>query len=420
MKFISLTMKSLFLRHLANQINRFNSALMVAVCVLFLAGGIYASDKMLIVIIDGARYSETFGDASHTYVPVMWNLSQQGTRINTFYNDSLTWTARAIPALWCGTWTGVVDTVYNGNSTQYSTRPSIFEYYRKQKNMPENQCFYVLKYLTSLWLPSFDSQYGPNYWPRYHSQGGNDSQVATQAQWVMNTYHPKFLWVYLADVDGAGHSGNWDDYTRAIQTADSIVGVLWNQVQADPFYRNSTNMFVTNDHGRHDDQHGGFSGHGDGCPGCRHIMFLAMGPDIKQNYASAQARRIPDMTVTACNLLGVDPERATGEVMQEILQPTALPPEGEVAVSAEFTLQPNFPNPFNAVTKIRYSLRNPGNVTVEIFNAAGQKVQSLFSGWQNAGSHSLSWNAGALPSGIYFYHVSTGEMTLSSKALLLK
>ena len=90
------------------------------------------SDKILIVIIDGARYSETFGDPNHTYVPQMWNLAQQGAYIDSFYNDSLTYTSRAIPALWCGSWTEVRDTIYHGNNTQYTIKPTIFEYYRQR------------------------------------------------------------------------------------------------------------------------------------------------------------------------------------------------------------------------------------------------------------------------------------------------
>ena len=135
----------------------------------------------MIIIIDGARYSETFGDPEHTYIPKMYALSNEGTIIDDFQNDYITYTSRAIPALWCGAWTEVRDTFYAGYQTQYTIKPSIFEYYRKQKNIPLEECFYILKYIEGLWLPSFHPDYGPYYWPQFHSIGISDDDVAEQA-----------------------------------------------------------------------------------------------------------------------------------------------------------------------------------------------------------------------------------------------
>jgi hypothetical protein len=381
------------------------------------------AENMMIVIIDGARYSETFGDSFHNNIPRMWNLSRQGTVVDKFYNDSLTYTARAIPALWCGTWTEVLDTNYAGSQTAYAVKPTIFEYFRKQKNLPAQECFYVLKYISSLWLASFDVEYGPAYWPQYHSVGSNDDDVTNQTRWVINTYHPRFLWVYLADVDGAGHTGDWQRYTSAIQKADSIVDVLWQTLQADPFYQNTTDLFVTNDHGRHDDVHGGFSGHGDGCEGCRHIQFLALGPDIKANYVSRQYRRIPDLAVTASSLLGLNPQRASGDIMTEIVAVNAL--SGENLLSLRFKLEGNFPNPFNMNTRIRYYLPVSDRVTVRIFDQLGQEVRLLVNSTQPAGEHTVSWNGCdnsdiPLSSGLYFYTVEVAHQSAAGKIILMK
>jgi len=279
-----------------------------------------STEKMMIVVIDGARYSETFGDPNHTYIPNMWNLSKQGTVLENFYNDSLTFTARAIPALWCGSWTEVRDTVHSGFRTNFTVKPTMFEYFRKQKNLPAESCYYVLKFIQNLWLPSFDPLYGPDFWPTFHSLGTSDDEVTIQALHILDNHHPHFIWVYLADVDSYGHSGDWDKYTAAITKADSIAGILWAKLQLDPFYRNSTTLFVTNDHGRHDDSHGGFKGHGDDCEGCRRIQFLAIGPGIKQNFVSKKHRRIPDMSVTVAKILDIDPGQATGDLMVEIFK----------------------------------------------------------------------------------------------------
>jgi len=377
-----------------------------------------SADKIMIVIIDGARYSETFGDPEHTYIPRMWELSGEGTIIDDFQNDYLTYTSRAIPALWCGAWTEVHDTLYAGHQTQYTINPTIFEYYRKQKNMPADECFYVLKYIEGLWLPSFHPDYGPDYWPKYHSIGISDDDVAEQAELVMDTYHPHFLLVYLADVDHAGHGGNWQNYTTAIHKADSIVGFLWDKLQSDSFYQNSTTMFVTNDHGRHDDQNGGFSGHGDGCDGCRHIQFLALGPGIKKNFVSTQYRKIPDMAVTAAEILGIDPEEATGVVMSEILETTDV--RSSILSSYEFSLEENYPNPFNPSTTIRYHIPEKSFVILKVYDVVGNEVAELVNEEKHIGTFEITWNAENLTSGVFFYKLQAGSFVESKKMILIK
>jgi membrane-anchored protein YejM (alkaline phosphatase superfamily) len=271
--------------------------------------------KVVLIVIDGLRYSEGLGDLDRTNIPQIGQLSLQGTYNESFYNDSLTYTSRAIPALWCGSWTEVRDTLYQDQSTQYSVKPTLFEYFRKQRNKSSEDCFYLLKSVSAPWLPSFHEDYGPDFWPTFISQGDSDNEVMDNAINIIDNFSPDLLWIYLADVDTAGHSGNWLSYTDAIATADSLVGDLWDHLQEHPDYSENTIMFITNDHGRHDYD---FSGHGDDCNGCRHIMFMSIGVGIKSGHVVNQYRRIPDFAVTVANIMDLDPEYSTGEVMIEI------------------------------------------------------------------------------------------------------
>jgi hypothetical protein len=87
---------------------------------------------------------------------------------------------------------------------------------------------------------------------------------------------------------------------------------------------------------------------------------------------------------------------------------------------AEFKLLQNYPNPFNASTTIRYSLSEPSDVTIEIFDILGRRVSILQKGTQPAGYHQALWNAGDMPSGVYFYKMQAGEFSEINRMVLLK
>ncbi len=397
----------------------------VILIVLLIASAVLARDNVIIIVIDGARYTETFGDPSRSYIPEMTEIASEGTYIDHFYNDSITYTSRAIPALWCGTWTDVRDTVNDsGNNTKYAVSPTIFEYFRKATVSGDVNCIYTIKYITSLWLPSYNNNFGPDYWPYFNSQGSKDVDVLDETIGLMREYHPQLLWVYLADVDSYGHSGNWNNYTRAITIADSIVGVIWEEAQQDSVYSGKTTLFVTNDHGRHDDDHGGFTGHGDGCDGCRRILLLAAGPGIKQGYVSTQNRRIPDLAVTALSIFGIEAEYATGEVMDEIFSTVEV---GQTAMvhPRNMILHSCYPNPFNSKLTISFSISEPSEIEFRIRDLTGKEIISFNEHYSEPGHHQFNWNANdwndrTVSSGIYFITTGSAGVFTTSKVVYLK
>ncbi|NUO83498.1 T9SS type A sorting domain-containing protein [candidate division KSB1 bacterium] len=92
---------------------------------------------------------------------------------------------------------------------------------------------------------------------------------------------------------------------------------------------------------------------------------------------------------------------------------------------ATFELAQNYPNPFNPSTKIAFALPHAAHVTVDIYNMAGQQVATLFEGYRSAGRYEVMWNGKDLRgktvgSGIYFYRLHTGEMSLTKRMLLVK
>ena len=85
-----------------------------------------------------------------------------------------------------------------------------------------------------------------------------------------------------------------------------------------------------------------------------------------------------------------------------------------------FSLSQNFPNPFNPVTTIQYSLPSESSVQLTVYNINGQEVEYLVDDILPAGIHNINWDASKLTSGIYFYRLTTDSYTESKKMLLIK
>ena len=100
-------------------------------------------------------------------------------------------------------------------------------------------------------------------------------------------------------------------------------------------------------------------------------------------------------------------------------------PENETPIIGSIQLQGNYPNPFNPATQISFSLPYEEEIELIIYNVKGQKVKTLFSGFAEEGTHSLTWNgeneAGrSVSSGIYFYELKTSSRELTRKMLMMK
>jgi len=86
----------------------------------------------------------------------------------------------------------------------------------------------------------------------------------------------------------------------------------------------------------------------------------------------------------------------------------------------EFALLQNYPNPFNPVTVINYQLPKNSDVKLGIYNAQGKLMGILVNESQSAGDYNVEWNAGAFPSGVYFYRLEAGSFVSNKKMILIK
>ena len=112
-----------------------------------------------------------------------------------------------------------------------------------------------------------------------------------------------------------------------------------------------------------------------------------------------------------------------------LMSPTPLQPNLATSL-AEETLPETFdllvyPNPFNPLTTISYTLPEAGAVELSIYNYLGQKVATLYSGQQPAGTHRIVWdgsadNTVAVSAGLYICRLQAGKYEVSRKVILLK
>ena len=94
--------------------------------------------------------------------------------------------------------------------------------------------------------------------------------------------------------------------------------------------------------------------------------------------------------------------------------------EEEKIFITSYRLSQNFPNPFNPVTIISYTIPKSSLVKIEIFNILGKSVSVLVNAYQKKGEYSINFIAGSLPSGIYFYQMTAGDYSEVKKMMLVK
>ena len=89
-------------------------------------------------------------------------------------------------------------------------------------------------------------------------------------------------------------------------------------------------------------------------------------------------------------------------------------------VPGEFCLNAPYPNPFNPVTNIEFSLPQDTHVSLIIYNVSGQLVDILKDGYSQSGYYTILWDAKGKPSGLYFCTLKVNNITDTKKMLLLR
>jgi endo-1,4-beta-xylanase len=98
----------------------------------------------------------------------------------------------------------------------------------------------------------------------------------------------------------------------------------------------------------------------------------------------------------------------------------ATPVEQRESLPDAFYLSDNYPNPFNSMTRMQYSVPRTSFITIKIFNLHGQVVQDLFAGVRQPGNYTVTFDANGLPSGVYICQMKAENFDKRKRITLLK
>ena len=87
---------------------------------------------------------------------------------------------------------------------------------------------------------------------------------------------------------------------------------------------------------------------------------------------------------------------------------------------AEYLLGQNYPNPFSLATEISYSLMKPGIVSLKVYDIYGRETRELVNEHHSAGNYYVTFNAGNLPGGVYYYRLKINDVIKTRRMLLLQ
>lgn len=95
-------------------------------------------------------------------------------------------------------------------------------------------------------------------------------------------------------------------------------------------------------------------------------------------------------------------------------------PDISIPVVNSVTLHPNYPNPFNPSTEITFDLPHSMHASLKVYDVLGREVAELANGPLNAGTHTVTFDASTLSSGVYFYRLESGAFSTTRKMVLMK
>lgn len=285
----------------------------------------YEAENIIVIVMDGPRYSETWGDITHQNITHLYNdIAKQGVVYTGFYNNGPTYTLSGHTSITTGYYQEI-----NNSGQESPNYPSFFQYWLTNGRKSNESAWIIaskdkIEILNNCKNVRYKDRGVPstNCGINGINTGYRDDSITFKTVIkTLTNYQPKLLLINLKEPDNLAHKGNWSNYLKGIKQSDEYIFQIWNYIQSSPFYKDKTALFITNDHGRHlDGVAGGFSNHGDGCDGCRRLFLCAVGPDFKSGTTITTRRELIDITATIAEILHLQMNYSNGKIMYELFK----------------------------------------------------------------------------------------------------
>ncbi|MFY7944848.1 MAG: sulfatase-like hydrolase/transferase [Crocinitomicaceae bacterium] len=283
----------------------------------------FKTKYVVILVIDGPRFSETYGDKTCRLSPILCDsLRYQGAFYEDFRNNGPTYTVPGHTAIATGQYQRISNT-----GSSLPKNPSLFQYYLKSTGSDKSDAFIVsskgkLDVLANTKNKNWQNKHlastycGPNGNGIGYGKDENTFEKVTEL--ISSQKPPHVMLINLLAVDVYGHAANWEKYQESITKCDKYAARLWSMIQSNSTMKDQTTLFITNDNGRHlDGVKSGFINHGDRCEGCEHISLLILGPDTPKNLSIKKDGELIDISKTIAQLLKFEMPTSKGRFLSE-------------------------------------------------------------------------------------------------------
>ena len=189
----------------------------------------YQTKNVIVVVVDGLRYSEGWGDLTHQYIPRMAEILSKDGVVNThFYNLGDTYTSAGHTSLT----TGIYQSIDN-SGTELPDNPSFFQYWNQVYDNDQRKSWVItskdkLAVLADCKNPYWNGQFTPSANCGVDGLGvgsgyREDSLTLKIALKILSEDHPNLVLINFRDPDYSAHTGNWISYIKGIRTTDEYV-----------------------------------------------------------------------------------------------------------------------------------------------------------------------------------------------------
>ena len=149
-------------------------------------------------------------------------------------------------------------------------------------------------------------------------------------------------------------------------------------------------------------------------------LAKAQDPTYGNTYYNIMWQELENLTTISIHKAIIDLASLWRTAWENAGSPTPLGIEENNRNSQQFWLVKAYPNPFNPITNIQFTIPGMEFVTLKIYNLIGQEMVTLVSEKLTPGSYKYKWDAGSFPSGVYMYKIEVGSLVKSQKLILIK